>query len=173
MPEQARNRDCVVLFKGDAYPVAVDDTMAQRGWKGGQGVQWVESSRDEFVVTFSDGYYSGFMLWGSDEIPDRFTASTQNQPAYRFGTCCAGGWLIMTTSFERYTYMSRIGGGPLVPITYHAADRLVFSLRGLFTKEDEWTLSGDPRAPNDYYIAFVSQPPTVDNGYYMTIQISI
>jgi hypothetical protein len=79
----------------------------------------------------------------------------------------------MTTSFEQYTYASRIGGGPLVPITYNASDRLLFSLRGYFTSEDEWTLSGDPRAPNSYFIAFVIQAPSTVTSGYMTIQVSI
>jgi hypothetical protein len=173
MPEQFRTRDCIILFKGDAYPVSVDSSLATNGWKGGQGVKWTPSTKDEFLVTQSDGFYAGFMLWGSDESSDQFTTMTRNQPAYRFGTVGAGGWTIMTTSFERYTYMSRQGPGPLVPINYHASDRLLFSLRGFFTSEDEWTLALDPRRPNTYYIAFVEQAPSADNNYYMTIQVSI
>jgi hypothetical protein len=167
-----RTRDCIAIYKGDAYPVTVSDVMATQGWRGGQGVKWMASSKDEFLVTFSDGLYAGFMLWGSDEISDQFTAMTRNQPAYRFGTCCAGGWIILTTSFERYTWLSR-QAGPLVEINYHGSDRLLFSNRGFWTTEDEWTLSGDPRAPNSYFIGFVMQPPTPENGHYMTIQTSI
>jgi hypothetical protein len=173
MPEQARTRDCVILVKGDAYPVTIDAAMAAGGWRGGQAVQWAASGKDEFVVTYSDGLYAGFLLWGSDESSDQFTAMTRNQPAYRFATVGAGGWIIMTTSFEQYTYASRTGGGPLVPITYSASDRLLFSLRGYWTKEDEWSLSGDPRAPNGYYIGFVCQAPSPTNYQYMTIQVSI
>jgi len=171
-PEQFRTRDCVILYKGDAYPVTVDEAMAVGGWLGGQGVQWVASTKDEFLVTYSDGLYAGFMLWGSDESSDKFTAMTRNQPIYQFATAGAGGWLIMTTTFEKYTYASR-QAGPLVPITYNASDRLVFSLRGYWTKEDEWTESGDPRAPNNYYIGFVVQAPTNVTEDYMTIQVSI
>lgn len=173
MPEQPRTRDCIILTKGDAYPVTVDASLANGGWKGGQAVQWVASTKDEFLVTNSDGLYAGFLLWGSDESSDQFTAMTRNQPAYRFATVGAGGWDIMTTSFEKYTYASRTGGGPLVPIVYHASDRLVFSLRGYWTKEDEWTLSGDPRAPNTYFIGFVAQAPSALTEGYMTIQVSI
>ena len=173
MPELTRTRDCIILYKGDAYPVAVSEEMAAGGWHGGQGIQWVESPKDEFVVTYSDGYYAGFMLWGSDEQADQLTAMTKNQPAYRFGTCGAGGWLISTTSYERYTWTSRQGPGPLVPIVYHASDRLVFSLRGFWTKFDEWTESSDIRAPNTYYIGFVAQAPSESNDYYMTIQVSL
>lgn len=173
MPEQFRTRDCIILTKGDAYPVVVDTTLAIGGWKGGQAVQWVTPVKDEFIVSYSDGLYAGFMLWGSDESSDQFTANTRNQPAYRFATIGAGGWIIMTTSFEKYTYASRIGGGPLVPIVYTASNRLLFSLRGYWTKEDEWALSSDPRAPNTYFIGFVSQSPsTISNGY-MTVQVSI
>jgi len=171
-PEQFRTRDCVILLKGDAYPVTVDPVMASGGWKGGQGVQWVASDKDEFLVTYSDGLYAGFALWGSNESSDEFTAMTRNQPSYQFATVGAGGWIIMTTSFEQYTYASR-QAGPLVPIVYNASDRLVFSLRGYWTKEDEWTLSGDPRAPNGYFIGFVIQPPSTATQQYMTIQVSI
>jgi len=171
-PEQYRTRDCVILVKGDCYTVTVDQLMAAKGWQGGQGVQWVAAARDEFRVTYSDGLYAGFLLWGSDESSDQFTAITKNQPAYQFATIGAGGWVIMTTAFERYTYASR-QAGPLVPITYQSSDRLVFSLRGYFTTEDEWTLTGDPRGANEYFIAFVIQPPTSVTSQYMTIQVSI
>ena len=130
------------------------------------------SSKDEFLVTYSNGLYAGFLLWGSDESSDQFTAMTRNQPAYQFTTIGAGGWVIMTTSFEQYTYASR-QSGPLVPIVYTASDRLVFSNRGFWTNQDEMTLSGDPRAPNNYYIGFVIQPPTPALSGYMTIQVSI
>jgi hypothetical protein len=172
MPETPRNRECVTLFRGDAYFCEVSDALAASGWHGGQGVQWSADPADGFFVTNSDGYYAGFMLWGSDESGDDHTAMTRNQIYYKFGTLCAGGWLIMTTSVERYTWASR-QIGPLVEITYAESDRLVFSLRGYWTKEDEFTLSGDPRAPNNYYIGFVVQVPSESNGHYMTIQTSI
>jgi len=125
--EPIRDRDCIILAKGDAYPVTVDSILATQGWRGGQAVQWVGSSLDEFLVTQSDGYYAGFMLWGSSESGDQLTSMTANQPYYRFGTVGAGGWHILTTTFERYTYASR-QSGPFVPIVYHACDRLLFSL---------------------------------------------
>jgi hypothetical protein len=173
MADQARTRDCVILVKGDAYPVTISPEMAVGGWRGGQAVQWVASAQDEFLVTYSDGFYAGFLLWGSAESSDQYTAMTGNQPYYRFATVGAGGWHILTTSFEKYTYASRTGGGPLVPIEYHASDRLVFSLRGFFTVEDEWSLSGDPRAPNTYYIAYVSQAPSDLVSGYLGVQVSI
>lgn len=173
MVNSYRSRDCIVLVKGDAYAVAIDPTLAASGWRGGQGVQWTPSPRDEPTVKASDGYYAGFALWGSDESSDQFTAMTRQFPAYQYLVLGAGGWLIATTSYERHTWASRNGGGPLVPIEYHASDRLLFSNRGYWTKEDEWTLSGDVRAPNSYYIAFLCQAPSEANNQYMTIQVSI
>ena len=169
MPEIFRDRDCVVLCKGDTFTVNTSDSMVASGWSGGQGVEYATRGEDELLVQVSTGLYAGFALFGSDELPDRFTSMTQNQVQYRYVVVGAGGWVIMTTSFETYTYASR-QSGPLVPITYTASDRLVFSLRGLWTKEDEFTLSGDPRAPNNYFIGFVVQVPIQG---YMTIQVSI
>ena len=159
-------------FKGDAYTVSVSQAMAAQGWQGGQGVQWDDSAQDEFIVTFSDGIYGGFMLWGSNEPSDQFTSMTGAQPIYGYGTFCAGGWIIATRTFEQYTYASRIGG-PLVPIVYTVGQRVVFSLRGLFTNEDEWTPSGDPRAPNTYFIGSVIQAPAPENNNYIVLQTSI
>lgn len=171
--ENPRTRDCIILFKGDCFTVAVDDALAAAGWQGGQAVKWAPSLKDLPTVTLSDGFYAGFALWGSNETADQFTAMTGQFPAYRFAVIGSGGWLIMTQSFERYTYASRTGGGPLVEIDYHASDRLLFSLRGYWSKEDEWSLAGDPRAPNTYYIGYISQAPNDANGHFMTIQTSI
>jgi hypothetical protein len=173
MTEIARTRDVIVFFKGATLTVDVTDQDAADGWVGGQGFQWAPPSGDRLLVTRSDGLYGGFALWGSDESSDEFVGTTRNQPTYRYVVLGAGGWIIATPNFERYTYASRTGGGPLVEIPYNASDRLVFSLRGLFTKEDEWTLAGDPRAPNSYYIAFVVQQPTPERNGFMTIQVSI
>lgn len=173
MADFPRTRDCIILVKGDAYAVAVDPDLASSGWKGGQGVQWAATTRDEPMVRLSDGYYAGFALWGSDESSDQYTSMTRQFPTYQYLVLGAGGWLISTSTYEKYTYASRTFGGPLVPLTYQASDRLVFSLRGYWTKEDEWTLSGDPRAPNSYYIGFVAQAPSPATSDYMTIQVSI
>ena len=175
MPEQFRTRDCVIVKKGDTFTVAVSDRMVSGGWKGGQGVQYAYRGQDELLVDYSDGLYAGILLWGSDEVSDQYTAMTRQQPTYRYAVIGCGGWIIMTQQYERYTWWSRTHGGPLVPLTYTESDRLVFSMRGLWTREDEWSLSGDPRAPNNYYIGFVAQVPTgVAPIYdYMTIQVSI
>lgn len=169
-----RSRDVIILFKGVTVTVDVTDQDASDGWVGGQGFQWTPApSGDRLMATKSDGLYGGFALWGSNETSDEFVATTRNQPIYKYVVLGAGGWMIATRNFEQYTYASRTGGGPLVPLSYSPSDRLVFSLRGLFTKEDEWTLSGDPRAPNSYYIAYVAQKPTPERNGYMTIQVSI
>jgi hypothetical protein len=173
MPELFRTRDVIILFKGDTYTCAVDTNLGVSGWLGGQGCQWETPSRDEFLVSASDGLYAGFFLWGSDESSDQFTSMTLSQPTYHYAVIGAGGWLISTSTYERYTWLSRTGGGPLVPIAYKESDRLMFSLRGYWTKEDEWTLANDPRKPNNYYIAFVAQAPSSLTNGYMTIQTSI
>jgi hypothetical protein len=171
--EVARTRDVIVFFKGATITVDVTDQDARDGWVGGQGFQWAPSTSDRLFATRSDGLYGGFALWGSNESSDEFTAMTGNQPTYRYVVLGAGGWLISTANYERYTYESRTGGGALVPIGYQPSDRLVFSLRGLFTKQDEWSLSGDSRGANSYYIGFVTQRPTADRNWHLGIQVSI
>ena len=173
MAEFPRTRDSIILVKGDAYAVEVAPPLAASGWKGGQGMQWAYSPRDVPTVLQSDGYFAGFALWGSDESSDQFTSMTRQFPTYQYMVLGVGGWVISTSTFEKYTYLSRVGGGPLVPIAYNASDRLLFSLRGYWTKEDEWTLSGDPRAPNTFFIGYVVQVPTATTSDYMTIQTSL
>ena len=168
-----RTRDVIVFFKGATMTVDVTEQDAARGWVGGQGFQWTPTTQDRLLATRSDGLYGGLALWGSNEDSDDYVASTRSQPVYQYVVLMAGGWMIATRNFEKYTYASRTGGGPLVPIVYGPSDRLVLSLSGLLTKEDEWTLAGDPRAPNNYYIAFVAQTPIQSRGGYMTVQVSI
>lgn len=172
MSEIIRTRDVIVHAMTDAFTVAVDGAMIAGGWAGGQGVRWVDSPKDEFLMTYSDGRYGGFLLWGSDESSDQFISIVGQQVKYGYGVFCAGSWLISTSTYEKYTYASRVAG-PLVPITYAAGDRLRFSLRGLWTKEDEWTPSGDPRAPNDFVIANVVQPPRASNNNYLVVHTFI
>ncbi len=172
MPEIIRARDCVVLFKGDNQTVAVSEDMVVRGWPGGQGVQWVSVTSDERVVTYSEGLYGGFLIWGSDEAGDDYTAMTRSQPHYRYATMLSGGCLILTSSYERYTYASRIGVGPLVPLVYEAQDILYFSKRGLWTKEDEMIISGSSFAPA-FFTGFVAQTPKASNRLFLGVQTSI
>ncbi len=166
-----RTRDVVIFDKGKTFTVNLDPLMVAGGWQGGQGVQYTSAQNEEPYVTYSSGRVAGFLLWGSNESSDQYTAMTQNQPTYAFATLGAGAWLISTRTFELYTYASRIGG-PLVALTYHASDPLFFSLQGVFTNEDELTLSGDPRAPASV-VGYVSQVPNPTWNNYLTIQTSI
>lgn len=172
MSEIFRSRQCVAFFKGDSQPAAVAPEMAAGGWIGGQAVQWVRNPDDEVMVTYASGLYGGFMLWGSDEPGDDYAAMTRSQPTYRYSTFCSGGWLISTVAFETYTYASRIGGGPLVPLVYTPNQPLFFSLRGLWTNEDELTLSASPLAPA-FFTGFVAQVPKASNKFYLGIQTSL
>lgn len=169
MAEILRSRDCTLFFAGDRLTVVVSAAMVAQGWPGGQGVQWVASTVDERLVTYSKGLYGGFLLWGSDEAGDDFAASTRQQPTYAYATMLSGGCLMSTTSYERYTYASRLGGGPYVPLVYAPSDWLYLSLRGLWTKEDELTLSGDPLAPC-FYCGSVAQVPSTLNGNRLGVQ---
>ena len=172
MPEIFRSRQCIALFKGDSQPVAVSDALVSGGWVGGQGVQWSANTLDEATVTYSSGLYGGFLLFGSDEPGDDYTALTRSQPAYRYATLGTGGWLISTSSYERYTYASRLAGGPLVPLVYGINDPLYFSLRGLWTREDELTLSASPLQPA-FFTGMVAQLPKASNRGYLGIQTSL
>lgn len=167
-----RSRDCVVFVKGEAHMVALDQTIMDGGWIGGQGVQWVNAMVDDPTVSYSSGLFGGFLLWGSDESADRFTAMTGNQIAYGHAVMMAGRALISTRAYESYTYASRSGPGPLVPLIYKAHDRVFFSLRGLWTNEDELTLSSNPLAPA-FFTGVVSQVPKAINEFYLGIQTKL
>jgi hypothetical protein len=171
-----RTRDLIVLVKDLNFPVMVDDAMVAGGWLGGQGITWAPSPDDNFLATYSDGTYGGFVLFGSNEIADQYSAYTGNQPKYRFTTCCTGTWIISTVAYEKYTLQSRLVP-PLVPNVYTVGQRLTFSNRGLWTSQlapfDEWTISGDLRAPNNYLVGSIIQAPGPENNYHLMIQTTI
>lgn len=169
--EISRSRDVILFFKGDAFTVTVAPEMLAAGWSGGQGVMWTQGVNDEITVTFSDGRYGGFLLWGSDEAADQRTAQTGNQIEHRFATFLGGGFLLSTSTYERYTYASRLAP-PLVPIVYLPNEILYFSLRGWWTNEDEATLSGAPYAPN-FFAGFVAQVPKASNNFFLGIQTGL
>ncbi len=171
--EIPRTRDVITLVKDCTRTVMVSDDMVRLGWPGGQGVAWIDSPDDTFLCSYSDGTYGGFLLWGSNETADQYNAFTLGQPTYKYAVLCVGCWLISTSTYERYTLESRVGGGPLVPNVFVPNGRLTFSLRGLFTPQDEWTIAGDPRGPNEFYVGHIVQPPSAANNYYLTIQTSI
>lgn len=170
--EIIRARDVVVLFKGDCFTVTPDAGMVANGWPGGLGVRWTPGVNDQWTVTPSDGRYGGFLLWGSDEIADQYLSQTGNQRLERFAVIGTGGWLISTSTYERHTWASRTGPGPLVPIVYQPNDILYFSLRGYWTNEDEATLSGAAHAPN-FFTGFVAQVPKASNGYFLGVQTGL
>lgn len=171
MSEIFRTRDVTVFEKDLAYTISTDSVMRQAGWPGAQGLMWKDSIKDEFLVTFADGVRgAGFALWGSEENSDTWTALTGQQVAYGYTVVCSGSWLISVRTYEKYTYASRTGGGPLVPLNYATKDKLLWSLRGYFTKEDEWSVAVDPRAPNTNFVGQVIQPPTASTNNYLTIQ---
>jgi hypothetical protein len=173
MPEIMRTRDVIVFFKDATFTVDVTAQAAAEGWVGGQAFNWTASTDDRLVVTKSDGLAAGFALWGSDESSDAFTATTKNQPSYHYVVLAAGGWIMSTANYERYTYASRAHGGPLVPIRYSASDRLLFSLRGLFTTEDEWSASSDARGSNGNIYGVVTQRPTAERNWHLGVQVII
>jgi hypothetical protein len=167
-----RTRDVIVLVKDLSFPVMVTDAVVQAGWVGGVGVTWAPSPDDNFLATFSDGTYGGFLLWGSNETADQFSAYTGNQPTYKFGVACTGTWVISTIAFEKYTLQSRLIP-PLVQNVYTVGQRLRFSLRGFWTPQDEWTISGDPRAPNNFLVGSIVQAPNPSNSNYLMVQTAI
>lgn len=168
MPDFFRTRDCVFFSKDESLPVVVSSAMVQGGWPGGQGVQWVGSVEDEFLVTYARGQAAGFLIWGSDEDGDKHTAITGHQPHYRFATMISGSVIFATSSYERYTLASRLAP-PLVPIVYAPNQPLFFSLRGLWTNEDELTLSGDATAPAGL-AGMVAQVPKALNHSFLGVQ---
>lgn len=173
MPEIFRTRDLIIFNKGPTYTVEVPQATAVAGWRGGQVFNWVGSTEDRLVAAPSDGLFGGIALWGSDESSDEYTSMTRQQPTYKYVTLGSGGWIVATLAYEQYTYASRTGGGALVPLTYTASDRLRVSLRGYFTIEDEWTLSGDPRAPLEIYAGSVIHSPTLARRNYLTLQVTM
>lgn len=168
MTKLERTRDVVVLVRDADLPVMLDASMVQTGWVGGQGVEWTGSAAP--TVRISDGLWGGLMLWGSSESSDQWVGLTESQPQYQAGTILIGGWVVSVKWYERYTYVSRMSGGDLVPLIYNENDRVRLSRRGLITIEDEWDLSGDPRGQNDWYMGVVVQAPNSRNDQYLTLE---
>lgn len=167
MPELFRSRDAVVWCKDDTATVIVDSTMVAQGWPGGQGVAWAGNIGDELVVTFSEGSFGGFLVWGSDELGDDFASVTRSQPTYRFATMFYGATIFGTTTYERYSLASRLIP-PLVPLVYAENDALYLSVRGLWTNEDERSILGLPTPSPQSGV--VAQVPSLSTQHYLGIQ---
>lgn len=167
-----RGRDCDIFLKGDAHAFAASPALLAGGWVGGQGVTWTTGTVDTPTVTYSDGLYGGFAIWGSNEQADQYTSMTGQFLKYGYVVVMVGRALISTVAYERYTYASRVGGGPLVPIVYQTSELLYLSRRGYWTNEEELTLSGDGRAPA-FYTGFVAQTPKPNNQMRLGIQTSM
>lgn len=163
MPEIARTRDCILFYKGDIYPAETQLTS----WLGGQGAMWVTVPGDRRMLTVSDGRFGGIFLWGSNEASDQYNAMTGQFLRYGYAILAAGGNLISTTTYERYTYASRLIP-PLVPLVYTAGNPLYFSLRGYWTPEDEMTLSGHPMAPASVS-GYTAQIPKESNRHFLGV----
>jgi hypothetical protein len=168
----AQTRDCVALVVDASLPVMVDDTMAAAGWIGGTGVSWVSSDSDTFLVTYSDGAPGGFLLWGSNEESDQYVAYRANQQTYKFAQACFGTWIISTVAFEAYTLESRLAP-PLVENVFVVGQRLRFSLRGLWTPQDEWAISADPRGSNTVELGMIIQAPSSQNNFHLMLQTAL
>lgn len=169
MVEVLRSRDCIVWSKSAITTVAVSDAMVSSGWAGGQGVQWTNSLGNERVVTYSNGLFGGYLIWGSNESSDQYTAMTKQHIAYKYGVMVFSGSLMATTTYERYTYASRLAG-PLVPLSYTSNQPLRLSLRGYWTNEDEMSVTSHVQAPSPV-VGFVAQIPKSVNNNFLGIQV--
>jgi len=163
-----RGRDCIIFGKAEIYTVGVDDAMLAGGWAGGSGVTWIDSPSQIPVVSYSNGLYGGFLIWGSEESADQYTSMTGNQLAYGMGVIGTGNHVISTSSYEKYTLASRLGPGPLVPLVYTPGNPLYFSKRGLWSLEQE----GTPLGPN-FFTGFVISNPAPINQFFLGIQTSL
>lgn len=167
-----RGRDCTLFVKGDTHAFPLDPTLLAGGWVGGQGVTWTSSTSGLPTLGYSQGLYGGILIWGSDEQGDRYTALTGQQLKYGYGVLMVGRGLISTIAYEHYSYASRTGGGPLVPLVYTPGEVLYLSRRGYWTNEDEMILAADPNAPA-FFTGFVAQRPRANNQYRLGIQTSM
>lgn len=170
MPEITYTRDVVTFVKGTTIPVNLSPSLLS--WSGGQGVVWVPSILTNPTVGVGDCRSMGFLIVGSEEANDLYTAQQLRQPTYRSGVLAIGGWIAAFRTFERYTYASRLGG-PLAENVFTPNQVLYWSLRGLLTVEDELTLSGAPSAPNQNIVGVVLESPKASNSFYLTADIRL
>lgn len=177
-------RDCSIFHKGDSMPMRINAAMAARGWPGGTFVRWIDDGTGEPCVTIADGRYCGFSPWGSNETADQYTSMTQTFPKNLFITLFYGGNYFATLSYEHYTYISRHGGGPLVPLVYAPQQFLYVSENGLVTNQDESDLAvnpghlfpdGTPIVDRFLYFGICSLPPSgaTENRLYVQSNVGL
>lgn len=176
------NRECSVFHKGDSMPVKISASLANRGWLGGEFVKWTDDGSGEPCVDIADGRYCGFMPFGSNEPSDQYTSMTGQNPLYRYITLFFGGNFMATTSFEKYTYVSRHGPGPLVPLVYTAQQFLYVSENGKITNQDESNPAvnpgglfpnGDPILEPFLFFGLCSVPPTEKTNGRLFVQTNV
>lgn len=175
-------RELSIFHKGDSMPMKIDAAMAAKGWAGGTFVRWVDDGTGEPCVTIADGRYCGFTPWGSNEPADQYTSVTPSQSRYKYITLLFGGNFVATTTYERYTYVSRHGGGPLVPLVYTAQQFLYVSENGYLTNQDESNPAvnpgglfpdGTPITVPFLYFGIVSVPPSAATDDRILIQTNV
>lgn len=175
-------RECSVFHKGDSMPNKIDAAMARKGWRGGSFVKWVDDGSGEPCVTIADGRYCGFTPWGSDEPADKYTSMTQTFPKNKFITMLFGGNFLATSTYERYTYISRHGPGPLVPLVYSPQDFLYVSENGIITNQDESDPAvnpgglfpdGSPILVRFLYFGLCAIPPSSLTNDYLYCQTNV
>lgn len=176
------NRDCALFHKGDTMPMRITDAMAASGWEGGTFVKWIDDGSGEPVVGIADGRYCGFAPFGSNESGDRYTAMTGQNPLYKYIAMFFGGNYMATTTYERYTYASRNGAGPLVPLVYRSQQFLYVSENGKITNEDESDPTvnagqlfpdGSPIEERFLFFGLCSVPPSAASKFYLYCQTNV
>lgn len=133
----ALNRDCVLIKKGDSVTVKVEASLAALGWVGGTFFRWVDDGSGEPCLGLSYGVAAGYAVFGSGEEGDQYTSLTGQNTRYSYVNLFYGNAIFATRNFERHTYASRNGVGPLVPLTYKFNGLVYVSENGLLTTEDE------------------------------------
>lgn len=131
------DRDFAALKKADSFPAKASAALVASGWNGGQCARWVDDGNGFMCLALADGRYCGFMPFGSNESGDQYTALTDSGVTYKYVTLFFGGGIGYTRTYERDSYISRNGGGPLVPLVYMSQSILYVSGNGNITIENE------------------------------------
>lgn len=180
--DQYLNRQCPIFHKGDSMPIQISTALAARGWLGGEFVKWHDDGTGQPTVTIADGRYCGFMPFGSNEPSDQYTSMTGQNPLYKYITMFFGGNFLATTTYEKYTYISRNGPGPLVPLVYTAQQFLYVSENGKITNQDESDVAvnpghlfpnGDPILEPFLQFGICACPPIAANKFFLFAQTNV